>query len=203
MCLDPGGERSPGEENATHSSVLAWEIPWTAKPGRLQSMGSQKSQTCPRMYAPSEKKVSQMKCIFPVSIWFVRLSCLSQLLTHQEMPDQDGPSPDTATTETDLFSHTATPKSVWKHVSPLYPPITHFSYHKFTFRYKFFQIPFHFLPLVLIILARVWPTCPKKRRKFYFRSSWLAVWGKIRIVSFRVKFQQLEQRSKVMVVSVQ
>ena len=28
---------------ATHSSILAWEIPWTEKPGRLQSMGSQKS----------------------------------------------------------------------------------------------------------------------------------------------------------------
>ena len=32
------------EEMATHSSILAWEIPWTEKPGRLQSMGSQ-SQT--------------------------------------------------------------------------------------------------------------------------------------------------------------
>ena len=30
---------------ATHSSILAWRIPWTEEPGRLQSMGSQKSQT--------------------------------------------------------------------------------------------------------------------------------------------------------------
>ena len=30
---------------ATHSSILAWEIPWTEKPGGLQSMGSQKSWT--------------------------------------------------------------------------------------------------------------------------------------------------------------
>ena len=30
---------------ATHSSVLAWGIPRTEQPGRLQSMGSQKSQT--------------------------------------------------------------------------------------------------------------------------------------------------------------
>ena len=30
------------EEMATHSSILAWEIPWTEEPGRLQSMGSQK-----------------------------------------------------------------------------------------------------------------------------------------------------------------
>ena len=27
---------------ATHSSILAWEIPWTEKPGGLQSMGSQR-----------------------------------------------------------------------------------------------------------------------------------------------------------------
>ena len=32
------------EEMATHSSVLAWEIPWTEEPGGLQSMGSRKSQ---------------------------------------------------------------------------------------------------------------------------------------------------------------
>ena len=31
------------EEMATHSSVLAWKIPLTEEPGRLQSMGSQKS----------------------------------------------------------------------------------------------------------------------------------------------------------------
>ena len=28
------------EEMATHSSILSWEIPWTEKPGGLQSMGS-------------------------------------------------------------------------------------------------------------------------------------------------------------------
>ena len=30
------------QEMATHSSILAWKTPWTEKPGRLQSMGSQK-----------------------------------------------------------------------------------------------------------------------------------------------------------------
>ena len=34
--------RSPGEGKATHSSILAWDIPWTKEPGRLQSMGSQR-----------------------------------------------------------------------------------------------------------------------------------------------------------------
>ena len=38
----PGSGRSPGEGNATHSSTLAWKIPWTEDPGRLQSMGSQR-----------------------------------------------------------------------------------------------------------------------------------------------------------------
>ena len=32
--------RSPGERDGTHSSTLAWKIPWTEEPGRLQSMGS-------------------------------------------------------------------------------------------------------------------------------------------------------------------
>jgi len=38
----PGLGRSPGEGNATHSSIPAWRIPWTEEPGRLQSMGSQR-----------------------------------------------------------------------------------------------------------------------------------------------------------------
>ena len=36
------GWKDPLEkEMATHSSILAWEIPWTEEPGGLQSMGSQ------------------------------------------------------------------------------------------------------------------------------------------------------------------
>ena len=38
----PGFGRSPGEEIATHSSILAWRIPWTEEPDRLQSMGLQR-----------------------------------------------------------------------------------------------------------------------------------------------------------------
>ena len=33
------------EEMATCSRILAWEIPWTEEPGRLQSMGVTKSRT--------------------------------------------------------------------------------------------------------------------------------------------------------------
>ena len=46
-----GGARNAGsipgwgsfleEEMATHSSILAWKIPWTEEPGGLQFMGSQ------------------------------------------------------------------------------------------------------------------------------------------------------------------
>ena len=32
---------------ATHSSILAWEVPWTEEPGRLQSIGLQKSWARP------------------------------------------------------------------------------------------------------------------------------------------------------------
>ena len=41
----PGLGRSPGEGMATHSSILAWRIPWTEEPGGQQSMGSQESDT--------------------------------------------------------------------------------------------------------------------------------------------------------------
>ena len=37
-----GGEDTLEEEMATHSSILAWEIPWTEESGGLQSMGSQR-----------------------------------------------------------------------------------------------------------------------------------------------------------------
>ena len=36
-----GRENPLEKEMATHSSILAWEIPWTEEPGELQSMGSQ------------------------------------------------------------------------------------------------------------------------------------------------------------------
>ena len=36
-----GGEDPLEEEMATHSSILAWKIPWANEPGRLQSIGLQ------------------------------------------------------------------------------------------------------------------------------------------------------------------
>ena len=43
--LIPGWEDPLEEAMATHSSTLAWEIPWTEKPGELQFMGSKELDT--------------------------------------------------------------------------------------------------------------------------------------------------------------
>ena len=40
----PGLEDPLEKEMATHTSILAWKIPWTEEPGRLQPMGVAKSQ---------------------------------------------------------------------------------------------------------------------------------------------------------------
>ena len=44
LVPSPGWEDPLEEKMAIHSSILAWRIPWTEEPGRLQSMRSQ-SQT--------------------------------------------------------------------------------------------------------------------------------------------------------------
>ena len=41
LGLIHGSGRAPGEEMATHFSILTWRITWTEEPGRLQSMGFQ------------------------------------------------------------------------------------------------------------------------------------------------------------------
>ena len=41
ICLIPGSGRPSGVGNETHSSILAWKIPWAEEPGELWSMGSQ------------------------------------------------------------------------------------------------------------------------------------------------------------------
>ena len=42
LGLFPGSGRSPGGGNRTHSSILAWRIPWREEPGGLQSIASQR-----------------------------------------------------------------------------------------------------------------------------------------------------------------
>ena len=45
QVLSLGREDPLEKEIATHSSILAWRIPWTEEPGGLQSMGSQRYLT--------------------------------------------------------------------------------------------------------------------------------------------------------------
>ena len=45
--LIPGLGDPLEEEMATHSNILAWEIPWMEEPRWLQSVGSQESRTGP------------------------------------------------------------------------------------------------------------------------------------------------------------
>ena len=45
-----GREDPLQKEMATHSSTLAWKIPWMEEPGRLQSMGLQRVDTTERLH---------------------------------------------------------------------------------------------------------------------------------------------------------
>ena len=54
-------QEDPLEEGmATHSSILAWSIPWTEEPGRLQSMGPQRAgHNCVTDHTHTDKVNSQ------------------------------------------------------------------------------------------------------------------------------------------------
>ena len=57
-----GREDPLQKEMATHSSTLAWKIPWTEEPGRIQSMGSQRVRH-DRMTSPMEIVVQTKKSV--------------------------------------------------------------------------------------------------------------------------------------------
>ena len=46
LDLNSGSEDHLEKEMATHFTILAWEIPWTEEPDRLQSMGTRLSDYC-------------------------------------------------------------------------------------------------------------------------------------------------------------
>ena len=61
-----GQEDPPEEGMATHSSILAWRIPWTEDPGGLQSIGSQKVRhDWSHLAHMQQKKTSQEQCPWP------------------------------------------------------------------------------------------------------------------------------------------
>ena len=58
------GQEKPLEEGmVTHSSILAWEIPWTEEPGRLQSTGLQRV----RQDWTHTQRASNSSCLFGYS----------------------------------------------------------------------------------------------------------------------------------------
>ena len=54
-----GQEDPPEKEMATHSSILAWRIPWTEEPGGLQSMGRKELDTTERLHFTATAKLFQ------------------------------------------------------------------------------------------------------------------------------------------------
>jgi len=52
------------EDMVTHSSILAWRIPWTEEPGGLQSIGSQSWTQLKRLSSHAHKIVSCDICMF-------------------------------------------------------------------------------------------------------------------------------------------
>ena len=75
LGLIPGSGRSPGEGMATHSSILAWRIPWTEEPGGLQSMGPQRVRHNWTFFTEPAERVrlrpySRRRKIALTSLWF-------------------------------------------------------------------------------------------------------------------------------------
>ena len=60
--LIPGLGRSLEKEMAIHSRTLAWKIPWTEEPGRLQPMGRKESDTTEQLHFTSTLVNCKMLC---------------------------------------------------------------------------------------------------------------------------------------------
>ena len=83
--LIPGLGSSPGGRMATHSSILAWRIPWTEEPGRLQSIGSERvrhnrAHTC----VPSTAGLMQVVFILIYLLLVLLLIDLYCILYHSQ-----------------------------------------------------------------------------------------------------------------------
>ena len=75
-----GWEDPLEKETATHSSVLAWEIPLTEEPGGLQSMGSESDTTSQLNNQNREKQIKTLKRFLKyLSIWQIFKSLISSV----------------------------------------------------------------------------------------------------------------------------
>ena len=62
MWVQSLGQENPLEAGrATHSSILAWRIPWTEEPDRLQSTGSQRVRREGSDVAPTQSYLTEME----------------------------------------------------------------------------------------------------------------------------------------------
>ena len=80
QCL---GWKDPLEEEmANHSSNLAWKIPWTKKPGRLQSKGLQESDTTKRLSTEGHILKGSPNIVWEISEGLLKKQHLGQDLHH-------------------------------------------------------------------------------------------------------------------------
>ena len=103
-----GWEDPPGEGIATHSSILAWKIPWTEEPGRLQSMGLQRVgndwATWLYFHKPSTKRKQQKPNLAHLKTdgWMATDLAVMRKLKPQSAAGKDKKQPGCAS-ECDLF----------------------------------------------------------------------------------------------------
>ena len=69
------------EEMVTHSSILAWRIPWTEEPGRLQSMGLQSQTWLSTAHIHIQIKVQWLGIPQFINSFFLDITNLSEALT--------------------------------------------------------------------------------------------------------------------------
>jgi len=83
-----GREDPLEEEMATHSSILAWRIPWTGEPGKLQSMGSKEQDKTERLNMHTQeieiRSYSLEENIYKPSLW--ERTCISLCKNSQNLP---------------------------------------------------------------------------------------------------------------------
>ena len=110
------GREDPLEkEMVTHSSILAWRIPWTEKPGRLQSLGSQKSDTTERLHLHLSFFIIIIIFYCTILYWFCHTStCIHHGCTRVPHPEP----PSLLSAHTIPLSHPSAPA-----LSFLYPAL--------------------------------------------------------------------------------
>ena len=69
-------------EMTTHSSILAWRIPWTEEPGGLQSMGSQELDVTERLTLYLQRVAFRMKCVNMCEVLKIKSSLKYHIFFH-------------------------------------------------------------------------------------------------------------------------